>query len=217
MADSNGSGPIGTQVISRREAIMGALALAAGTLVVSQPGVALAAPSPVLTAGGMVYTSGETIVHLTPDGTSNTNIVASAIFNRFGFTSGGLVQAISGAVQPGAAAGSVGVWGKAWGSGLVGMQAEHSRANGTALQVIGRTSFSRSGLGTIPKGKSKVTIVVPTGVEATSMILATLQGSAGTGVYLRYARKLATSTTKFEVVLNKASASEVSFAWFILG
>jgi hypothetical protein len=202
-----------TEGISRRDAIMGALALATGTLVASAPDVALAANGQALTAGGLAYTSQETLIHLTSNATDQASIMSSAIFNRFGTSSNGIVYAVSGDVQNTAAAGSVGVWGKAWGTGQTGMQAESSHANGTALRVLGRTSYSRSGMGTVAKHAASRTVTVPTGVDTASKLLVTLQGNPGTGVYLRYAAR--TGATTFKVYLNKAATRAVKFAWMV--
>jgi hypothetical protein len=215
MAGSTRTETADAAVISRREAIVGALALAAGSLIATKPDVARASNGQTLTAGGMAYTSSETILHLTPTASDASNIVSSAVFNRFGFTSFGVVQAVSGVVQSGAGAGSIGVSGAAWASGLIGMQAQHYQAAGTALKVIGRVSLSRSGKATITKGHSGCTVTVASGVDANSLIVATLQGSAGTGVYLLYAKRA--SATTFTIKLNKTATATVSVAWFLIG
>lgn len=208
------SEPASPAVISRRDAIVGALALAAGSLLAAKPDAALAADGQTLTAGGLVYTSQETLLHLTSTANDQSPILSSAIFNRYGTTSNGLVHAVSGAVQNVAAAGSVGVAGEAWASGLTGVQAQNHHAGGTALKVIGKAQFSRSGKGAIPKGKSVLTITGLANIETTSMILVTLQNSGGSGVYLKYAQRV--SATSFKVSLSKACTSAVAFAWMII-
>jgi hypothetical protein len=95
------------------------------------------------------------------------------------------------------------------------MQAQHYQAAGTALKVIGRVSLSRSGKATITKGHSGCTVTVASGVDANSLIVATLQGSAGTGVYLLYAKRA--SATTFTIKLNKTATATVSVAWFLIG
>jgi len=203
-------------VMSRRDAIMGALALAAGTLIAAQPDVALASNGQTLTAGNMFYTSNETIVHLSPTPAipdPSSTIISSAILNRNG-AFGGPIQAVYGSVDPGASAGSVGVEGMAWGPGLVGMHAQHWQSAGIALRVVGKAQFSRSGKRTIPKGKSVLTVSGVANIETTSMIMVTLQNSGGSGVYLKYAQRV--SSTSFKVSLSRACASPVTFAWMIV-
>jgi len=215
MADSKGMEAAAPAVISRREAIIGALALAAGSLIAAKPERALAANGQTLTAGGMVYTSAETILHLTPTASDTSGIRSSAIFNRFGISGDGVVQGVYGAVQPGAGTGSVGVVGMAWASGLIGMQAQHYQPGGTALKVEGKVELSRSGRTTLSKGHSTRTVTVASGVGTTALILVTLQSSPGSGVYLKYARR--TSATTFKVYLNKAATATTTFAWMIVG
>ena len=94
------------------------------------------------------------------------------------------------------------------------MVATHDTAAGAALKVSGRAAFSRSGKASIGKGHSGCTVTVPSGVEVGSMILATLQGSAGTGVYLCYAKYA--SPTTFTLKLNKAAAATAKIAWMII-
>ena len=97
------------------------------------------------------------------------------------------------------------------------MLARHLAADGTALRVEGRATFSRSGRASVSKRHSTRTVTVASGgIASDALILVTLQASAGGGVYVRYARR--TSATTFQVVLNKAATtSTATFAWIILG
>jgi hypothetical protein len=98
--------------------------------------------------------------------------------------------------------------------GQYGVLAENTASGGTALKVNGQAFFSRAGRSTIAKGKSTVTVAGLTNIGTSAAILVTLQGSAGSGVYLRYAKRL--NSQQFQVVLNKAATSTVPFAWMIV-
>lgn len=214
MSGSKGTEAIAPGVVSRREAIIGALALAAGSLLASRPKAAMAQTGDPVTAGGSVYTGAGNTFYLNTGGTPAGTEIAQAMINRNG-TGGSPVQAFGGVVMPSAPATSAGVWGFAWAAGHYGVHAEHDSSAGTALKVEGRVALSRSNTARITRGHSGCTVTVPSGVDPASMILATLQGSAGTGVYLRYAKR-ATATT-FTLKLNRAATSTVTVAWMILG
>ena len=85
---------------------------------------------------------------------------------------------------------------------------------GTALRVEGNTQMTRSGVGTIKKGVSAVTVPVPGGVTSKSMFLVTMQTDPGDGIYVRCATKY--SATKFRVVFNKKPTKTAKFAWMVL-
>jgi hypothetical protein len=104
------------------------------------------------------------------------------------------------------------MWAANHAAGGVGLLA--ASTGGTALQVQGVATFSRSGSGSIAKGHSTTTVAGLTNIGTNALILVTLQGSPGSGVYLKYAKRLA--STKFQVVLNKAATAKVYFAWMIL-
>ena len=214
MAGSRRTETADVAVISRREAIMGALALTAGSLIASRPATAAALYGDPVVAGGSVYAASGNTFYLNVGGTGAGTEIAQAMVNRNG-TIGEPVQAFGGIVMPAAPTGSAGVWGFAWDAAHYGVHAEHYRAAGVALKVIGRVSLSRSGKATITKGHSGCTVTVASGVDPTSLIVATLQGSAGTGVYLRYAKRA--NATTFTIKLNKAATATVSVAWFIIG
>jgi hypothetical protein len=107
-----------------------------------------------------------------------------------------------------------GVRGQA-GPGGCGVQASApTNLGGVALDVEGAANFSRSGRGKIPKGHSSVNVTVAGGLVASALVLVTLQ-NAGSGVYLKYARRV--SSTQFTAKLNKAAPSNTYFAWFVVG
>lgn len=104
------------------------------------------------------------------------------------------------------------------GNGVEGMsdgEGAGVRASGDlALSVHGKATFSRSGRGKVPQGKSGVLVSVPSGLAASALVLATLQ-NAGTDVYLKYAKRA--DATHFTVTLSKVAPSATYFAWFVIG
>ena len=200
-------------ILSRRQAIAGALALAAGALIASKPEVAAAVNGETITAGNDFFVSDENAFRLTSNGTSGGDEIAYAVINRNGGTSDP-VRAFGGTVFSAAPVGSSGVQGEAWNAQHQGVSAVHHSLSGTALKVEGRASFTRSGKATVSKKHSTRTVTVASGIDPTSMILVTLQGSGGSGVWLKYAKRM--SATTFKVYLNKKTTKAVAFAWMIV-
>jgi hypothetical protein len=214
MASSKGNGAPGVNVISRRDAIVGALALAAGALVASKPDAAQAANYEQLAVGSNLFGTLPTAINRTSNAAISGVFHSSATLNYvMPITNADI--ALNGTVWEGAVAGSAGVLGRGTMTGQYGVVATHDTAAGTALKVEGRATFSRSGRVTITKTHGGCTVTVASGISATTLILATLQGSAGTGVYLVYAKYA--SPTTFTIKLNKAATSTVQIAWFIIG
>lgn len=224
MADSKGSETAVPAVISRRDAIMGALALAAGTLIASKPDAALAADGDPLLRARINWCSTTTTIARTDTGAFDGVVESTVQFNWDDFTGTNYsVYAYPGSDDSG---GSAGIVGEARNVGQYGVIARSLTGGGNglrayapdgiALEVVGPTMFSRSGLGTILKGKSKASVSVAGGLTSSSLILVTLQGSAGAGIHVLYAKKIASSATKFEVFLSKAATAKVNFAWMIL-
>ena len=100
----------------------------------------------------------------------------------------------------------------------------YARANvsGKALDVHGRSFFSRSGALSVGAGKSSVTKsdIYLTG---TALVLATIQGPVSEGVSVRSVRPKLDSASpnlsSFTIDFNGVTASTPSFrvAWFVLG
>jgi hypothetical protein len=211
MAGSNGTRD--EDVMSRRDAIIGALALAAGALVASKPDTAQAANYEQLAVGSNLFGTLWTAINRTSNGAISGTFHSSATLNYITPISNADV-ALNGTVWEGAVASSAGVLGRGTITGQYGVVATHDTAAGTALKVSGRASFSRSGKSTVTKGHSTRTVTIASGVGTGSMILVTLQGSGGTGVYLKYAKRM--SATTFKVALSKAATATVTFAWMIV-
>lgn len=133
--------------------------------------------------------------------------------------------------------GATGVWGfSTTGDGVLGeteaadrsaVYAEHKGAAhgyavyakcpavGKALKVDGKMSFTRSGVSTFPRRKSSIYITVPGGlVSGVSKVMATMQGSAGSGVYISYACR--NNATTIKVRLNKKSTRRTKVAWMVI-
>jgi hypothetical protein len=198
-------------ILSRRQAILGALALAAGSLVVTRPDTASAAVGDVMRVGDALLTDGPTTITRTSDGTGLGTPISYAAFN--GSMGGGTAWGVRGTAGTGSSPEGAGIWGDGHAAHVYGVRADH-HADGTALRVNGKASFSRSGYDSVPKRHSTKTVTVASGVNSGSMFLVTLQGSGGSGVYLKYAT-LASATT-FKVVLNKKATKTVRFAWMIV-
>lgn len=221
MSSANGTKTAAPAVMSRREAIVGALALAAGTLLASRRDVALAANGEAMLQGRLMYDTAATqLTRYDPDILGGINDVSYCVLNQ---SWGDQHVGVYGSPTEQAGAASTGVYGLAVKAGHYGVQAEHSDTAGVALRatnpggigivVEGKAKFSRSGIGTVSKGSSTKTVTVATGVGTSSRILVTLQGYGGSGVYLKYATRA--SATAFKVVLTKSATRSVKFAWMI--
>jgi hypothetical protein len=200
-----------TAVISRRDAIVGALALAAGALIAQRPEPAQAVNGQTVTVGGTFYGSESLSVYYSSTGVAGGTIYSSA--QLAGHDDLDHSYGVRGRVTAAAESNSAGVLGEAAGVGTSGVSAA-GWSGGVALRVNGRTRFTRSGSGTIAKGTTFRTVTGLWDIVPGDLILATLQGSPGTGVYLKYAKRI--SSTSIRVYLNKKSANAVTFAWFIL-
>jgi hypothetical protein len=212
MAASKNLGAAEAAVITRRDAIIGALALAAGALVATKPETAAAANGSAVSVGMIHAGTAPTVFWCTTTGNLGPTYSQAMIA---GPNPSGKHRGLDGEVYALAGSAAVGVQGSASALGQYGVVANHSVAGGTALQVNGKAVFSRSGTGTIPKGSSYKTVTGLAGIGNGAFVLATLQGNPGTGVYLKFARRVDAGTIR--VYLNKAAPNAVTFAWFILG
>lgn len=88
-----------------------------------------------------------------------------------------------------------------------------SSVQGTALAVLEKVSFSRSGVAVVPAGHRSVGVSLA-GVVSTSLILATLQQSQA-GVAVAAA---APGANSFTIYLTKApKGSSLNVGWFVIG
>lgn len=108
-------------------------------------------------------------------------------------------------------AGGAGVIGKT-GSGATGVLAS---ATGTkaALQVAGRARFKQAGKATIAAATQAVNVPLGFTLAAGSLVVATLQGYAGAGIAVRYAKTV--GTNKIRICLSKNASQNVDVAYFI--
>ena len=104
---------------------------------------------------------------------------------------------------------STGVYGFT-GSGT-GVLAQASLRTGTALQVVGKAKFSRSGAVTVAAGRSSLAVPVA-GVTTASLVLATAQQRAGVSV-----RAAVAATDAFTVYLTgNAPTGGLRVAYFVI-
>jgi hypothetical protein len=82
---------------------------------------------------------------------------------------------------------------------------------GAALEVVGKVSFNRSGVTTMPAKAVSATVDLA-GVSSSSMVLATLQQAAGSvGV-----ANVVPASGSFVINLSGAPAGSVRVAWLVL-
>jgi hypothetical protein len=111
-------------------------------------------------------------------------------------------------VEGGTGSGS-GVYGHAQGG--IGVRASASTTSGTALQVVGKAKFSRSGIVTIAAGTASMTVNLA-GVTTSSMVVATAQQNVN--VFVKAAVPAGGS---FKIFLNgNAPAGGLKVAYFVL-
>lgn len=87
-----------------------------------------------------------------------------------------------------------------------------SSEHGTALQVTGRTSFSNSGVTTVPGGEKTVTVPVD-GMTPASIVLATIQAPQA-GIAIEGAQAGAGS---FVITLSATAQADLPVGWFVIG
>ena len=99
--------------------------------------------------------------------------------------------------------------------GFVGVEASAPEA-ATALNVIGKAAFSRSGKASVPAGRSFVLVTVPGELTAASLVLATPMLNRA-GVYVQSAVPNP-ATGQIRINLNKvaSSSSSTPIAWMVL-
>jgi hypothetical protein len=105
--------------------------------------------------------------------------------------------------------GTTGVFGVTSAQHGVGVLAQNN-GGGPALKVNGVAAFSRSGVATVPPGKSQVAHGLP--LTSASFVLATIQGNV-TGLYVRGVTIAAGSPGSFTIHLSKAVKSKTNVAW----
>jgi hypothetical protein len=116
-----------------------------------------------------------------------------------------------------------GVWGRSEGTGsgvygeatANGTGVEAKSTDGTALKVVGKATFSRSGIVTLPasSGRSNVSVTL-TNMSASTTIVATVQGNA-VGVWVRSVG-ISPPTDTFKIYLSKVPSTDVRIGWFAL-
>jgi hypothetical protein len=201
--------------LSRRLLLTGGIAAVAGIVAsAALPAVAAADNGDVAHVGADMWGS-QTGFQITSNGlpTGGTHLASTLIGRNSNAFPEFPVQGIGAVIWGTAPIGSSAVFGDAVDTNAYGIHAKHDLDAGTALKVEGRTSLSRSGIGTVTKKTSTKTVSVPTGVNSGSKIIVTLMGDGGSGVYLKYAT-LASATT-FKVVLNKKATKSVRFSWMV--
>ncbi len=139
---------------------------------------------------------------------------ATGVFGYHAGTTGigvwGRTGGVGSAVYGQATAGGVGVNGySASGSGV-----RASTASGKALEVIGKATFSRSGIVTVSAGTSSKTVTLA-GVTTASMVMATIQQKLGTSsIAVKWAVPAAGSFTIY--LTGNAPAGGAKVAYFVL-
>jgi hypothetical protein len=218
----------GPKLMDRRGMLTAAAAAAAGVIgTMVMPRAAIAATGDAVTAGNVATgtTTAPGLWGSSPDGVGV--IGESAGYDGVQGHSTGV--GYSGVWGRSTASGGAGVTGDGPGYGVhgrstaglavrgastsgTGVSAEST--DGTALSVVGKATFSRSGKVSVARKKSSIVVSVPSGVSTTAMILVTLQGDPGSGVYVKFAKRW--SATSIKIYFNKKSTRASSIVWMIL-
>jgi hypothetical protein len=193
-----------------------AVALTAGAVLVATGSAATANNGDPVIAGQLTTSGGAaTVVHNTsgiatctgygpPDGLvgcGGTGVVADgagigvyAVGQTFGVDSYGS---------------TAGVYGY---GGTAGVIAESTQVGhkGVGLKVNGRSVFQTAGTAVVVAGSTSVTVHLP-GIATKDFVLATVQGSDPF-----YVRNASAASSQFTITINKASATNVTVAYFVI-
>lgn len=88
-----------------------------------------------------------------------------------------------------------------------------SATGGDAMQVTGRTVFSRSGVTTFYKGQASQTVTAGR-IAASTLVVATVQGAVA-GVWV-LGVAVNVSNQNFTIKLNKAAPKQMKVGWFVV-
>jgi hypothetical protein len=107
--------------------------------------------------------------------------------------------------------GGVGVYGVGETAGNIGVYAYAKEADGTALKVVGKATFSRSGRTYFSAGRSTKEIFVR-GVNSSSLVFAVLSTNRSG----RWVRAVVPVTGRFVIYLNLAVTAPTNVVWWVL-
>jgi hypothetical protein len=152
--------------------------------------------------------------------TACASIITSASSGGYGLRAFGdhgvLAQATIIGVE---ASGRVGVEARGVGPNSIGLSARALEPNAAAIVATGRTSFSRSGIVTVPAGVSTVKVTLDTpgqgDLSPGALVLAMVQ-QKGAGVFVRAAAPHPVDASSFTIYLNKIAPVDVQVGWFIV-
>jgi hypothetical protein len=225
---------------SRRSLLLAGLAAATATVAnaIGRPAAVRAADGDPVLAGQSVTAESTTEIHATDEGalivrtdatgssaidaqstggSANIGVRGSADGENstgvLGYSSNGIGvggSSLTGVAVMGTTAnpGAIAVFG--YSPEGVGVRA---RSNvGTALDVVGKAVFSRSGRVTVPPGSHSVAHTVA-GLTSSSMVFAVVE----TGDATTWVRKVSPTSGRFTVLLNKKVTTPTRVAWFSIG
>jgi hypothetical protein len=146
-------------------------------------------------------------------GTDTTSLVSSGSWTLFVNNTGnstGLYGQSEGIGVLGFTNAGVGVYGDAYNVGTA-VKALNASLLGTALDVVGKAKFSRSGKTYLLSGRSYKDVYIPA-VTSASYVLATLQTNRA-GVYVQ---SVVATTGKIRIYLNKKVTAKTYVAYFVI-
>ncbi len=220
----------GSGLLARRGHVLSATHTAtasgdAGVFTNNGTGAALAARS---TNGyGVVVRGGKAHIRLEPGSAAGAPAAGAHVLGEIYADSAGVLWVCTVAGTPGtwaavlrsganAADVSVNALSTAGAATVAGPAVFNGGATMKGAAIDGTLNMTRSGRKRVSKGKSSVSVSVPSGVSTTANILCTLQNTAGSGVYVRYAKR--TGATTFKIYLNKKATTKTAHVgWMILG
>jgi hypothetical protein len=121
------------------------------------------------------------------------------------------ITGYSGAGSPPSTPARTGVFGVS----LDGCGGRFRSTNGLALVAEGRVKFKTSAIVTVAAGHRSVAVTPGVDLEASSKVLALLQGNAGGSTTVQHVLVNQAANT-FQIVLTSPTTADVPVAWFLM-